>query len=62
MKTKRIINGAFWATLSLATCIGTCVYWHNAGCGWESLIAAIAYYTACPAAIWATIDAAIQGK
>ena len=41
MKTKRIINGAFWASVVLATCIGTCIHWHNIGCGWESLIAAI---------------------
>ncbi len=62
MKTKRIINAAIWSAVSIATCIGVCLQWHAQGCGAESLIAAIAYYTACPAALAFTIDAAIQGK
>ena len=62
MKTKRIINAAFWSVGSIATCIGVCLQWHAQGCMEESLIAAIAYYTLIPAALAATIDAAIQGK
>ena len=48
MKTKRIINGAFWGAIGLAACIGTCIVWHKNGCQIESLIAAIAYYTGAP--------------
>lgn len=62
MKTKRIINAAFWAALSIGICIGVCIQWHAQGCGIESLIAAIAFYTGAPFAIGYTIDAAIQGK
>lgn len=62
MKTKRIINGAFWGALGLAACIGSCIVWHQNGCQIESLIAAIVYYTGAPFAIAYTIDACIQGK
>lgn len=62
MKTKRIINAAIWSAVSIATCIGVCLQWHAQGCGAESLIAAIVYYTGAPFAIAYTIDAAIQGK
>lgn len=62
MKTKRIINAAFWGAIGLAACIGTCIVWHKNGCQIESMIAAIAFHTCVPFAIGYTIDAAIQGK
>jgi hypothetical protein len=62
MKTKRIINGAFWGAIGLAACIGTCIVWHKNGCQIESLIAAIAYYTGAPFAIGYTIDSCICGR
>lgn len=62
MKTKRIINAAIWAAISISICIMVCVQWHAQGCGIESMIAAIAFHTCVPFAIGYTIDAAIQGK
>lgn len=62
MKTKRIINAAFWAAIAIGITILVCVEWHKQGCDERSLIAAIAWFMCAPAALCATIDAAIQGK
>lgn len=61
-KTKRIINAAFWAVLSIAITIYVCIVWHNMGCGLYSLIAAVVWYIIAPAALCAVIDETIQGK
>lgn len=61
-KTKRIINAAFWAAIAITITIYVCIVWHQQGCEWNSLIAAIFWYMTAPAALCATIDATIQGK
>ena len=62
MKKKRIINAAIWAAITLAICAMVVVEWHAQGCGVSSLIAAIAMYTICTAAIGFCIDQTIQDK
>lgn len=62
MKTKRIINGVIWATICIVLCTGVTIEWHSQGCEVSSLIAAIAMYTICTAAIGFCIDQTIRGK
>lgn len=42
MKAIKIISAIVALTLSTYVCLE----WHNQGCGWESLIAAIVFYNA----------------
>ena len=46
MKKARIINGTAWAVIGVALVVMVCYYWHQMGCGWESLAAAIFQYSA----------------
>lgn len=62
MKTKRIINAVIWAAITLTICTMVVVEWHAQGCGASSLIAAIAMYTICTAAIGFCIDQTIQDR
>lgn len=62
MKTKRIINAVICAAICIVLCTGVAIEWHAQGCGASSLIAAIAMYTICTAAIGFCIDQTIQGK
>ena len=62
MKTKRIILGAACATAFTALVACVCVVWYKQGCGLYSLLAAIAFYGSCGAAVWEVFDAAIKGE
>lgn len=62
MKTKRIINAALWAAITLTICAMVVVEWYSQGCGASSLIAAIAMYTICTAAIGFCIDQTIRDR
>ena len=63
MKRTRIIWGASCAAVVIALAIAVCVQWHKQGCEWwPSILLGIAYYSACGAAVWAVIDAAIKGE
>lgn len=62
MKKKRIINAVIWVSITLAICTMVLIEWYSQGCGASSLIAAIAMYTICTAAIGFCIDQTIQGK
>ena len=43
---KQIFNRIFWAAVALGLCTLVCVQWLNAGCGWQSLAMAAAFYCA----------------
>ncbi len=62
MKTKRIINGVIWAAICIVLCTGVTIEWYSQGCGASSLIAAIAMYTICTAAIGFCIDQTIRDR
>lgn len=62
MKTNRIINAAIWAAICIVLCTGVTIEWYSRGCEASSLIAAIAMYTICTAAIGFCIDQTMQGK
>lgn len=59
---KRIIAGSIFAIIACVLIPYVCVVWHNQGCEWNSLAAAIAYYGGCLFAIWFTIDQTIKEK
>lgn len=40
----------------------TCWYWHETGCGWESLAAAVIYYNGACAALWYAVRAVIKER
>lgn len=41
---KQIFNRVFWAFVALGLCTLVCVKWLNAGCGWQSIVMAAAFY------------------
>ncbi len=43
---KQIFNRIFWAVVALGLCTLVCVQWFSAGCGWQSLVMAAAFYCA----------------
>ncbi len=48
MKTARRINAAIWTAIGIALCVWVCYEWHKQGCGWESLLVGVLWYsTAC---------------
>ena len=56
MKKVKIISAMIALTLSAYVCLE----WHNQGCGWESLIAAIVFYNATIAALAGVICKTIK--
>lgn len=62
MKKARVINGIVWAVMTIGVMAMVVVEWYAQGCGIGSLIAAIVFYAATGAGLWACIDQTIQGK
>lgn len=56
MRAIKIIS----ATIALTLSVYVCLKWHNQGCGWESLIAAIVFYNATIAALAGVICKTIK--
>lgn len=58
----RLINDSVFGVGGMILLLYVCVEWQRQGCGWWSLVAAIAFYGGCLFAMWFTIDQALQGK
>ena len=70
MKTidnKRVTVARWIVAAMFGVCGGAlvayvCAVWHQMGCGWWSLVAAIAFYGGGMFCFWFAIDQALQGK
>lgn len=56
MKRVRISFGILCAIVVIAVIAAVCHQWHVQGCGWFSLIAAIAFYAGSSYCVWRVID------
>lgn len=62
MKKTRIIIGCIFAAIAVGITMCVCVEWASIGCGVESLVMAILFYSSTLTGLWYTIDSAICGK
>lgn len=62
IKAARGIVGSVFGADAMVLIPYVCVEWYQQGCGWGSLVAAIAFYGGSLFAIWFTIDQSLQGK
>lgn len=44
LSKARLISAIIFAIMGIALVVGVCLTWYNQGCGWDSLIAAIAVF------------------
>ena len=60
MKKARVINGIVWGVMTIGIMVMVVAEWHSQGCGLRSLAAAVVFYGATGAGLWACIDQTIK--